>query len=116
MSTFPPGKYQLKSLHEEIDLFDRKLAHLLKYEDFPTDAARKAAAGKLSAKRDLLVRKAQRMADDGVEFNESELPKSLRAEKPGLADPVLTISPQSNKNSQTGSGNKPEPDSLYPNL
>lgn len=81
MSTLPPGKYQLKSLHEEIDLFDRKLAHLLKYEAFPSDSERNAAAGKLAAKRDLLVRKARQMADDGIEFSQSELPKSLRQEK-----------------------------------
>lgn len=79
MSTLPAGKYQLKSLHEEIDLFDRKLAHLLKYEVFANDAERDAAADKMSAKRDLLVRKAKQMVDDGTEFNESELPKSLRA-------------------------------------
>lgn len=81
MSTLAPGKYQLKSLHEEIDLFDRKLAHLLKYETFPSDAERDAAAGKMAAKRDLLVRKAQQMADDGIEFNASDLPKSLRTDK-----------------------------------
>ncbi|WP_263367109.1 hypothetical protein [Edaphobacter bradus] len=80
MSTMTPGRYQLKSLHEEIDLFDRKLAHLLKYETFPSDAERDIAAGKMAAKRELLVRKAQQMADDGIEFNQSELPKSLRSE------------------------------------
>lgn len=88
MSTLPPGKYQLKSLHEEIDLFDRKLAHLLKYEAFPSDAERNAAAGKMTAKRELLVRKARQMADDGIEFSESELPKSLRPEKAAAAAPV----------------------------
>lgn len=85
MSTLPPSKYHLRSLHEEIDLFDRKLAHLLKYEAFANDAERNAAAGRMSAKRDLLVRKARQMAHDGIEFNESELPKSLRPAKPAAA-------------------------------
>lgn len=94
MSTLLPGKYQLKSLHEEIDLFDRKLAHLLKFETFPTEAERVAAAGKMSAKRDLLVRKAQQMADDGIEFNQSELPKSLRNGKAEAASEPLSSTPE----------------------
>ena len=32
------SKYYLKSIHAEIDLFDRRLAHLLKYDVFDTDA------------------------------------------------------------------------------
>lgn len=60
----------------------------LKYEAFPSDAERNAAAGKMTAKRELLVRKARQMADDGIEFSESELPKSLRPEKAAAAAPV----------------------------
>lgn len=78
MPTIPSGRYQLKSLHEEIDLFDRKLAHLQKYETFATEAERNASLEKLSAKRNLLVRKAQKMIDEGVEFQERERPQSLR--------------------------------------
>ena len=40
-------KYYLKSLHEEIDLYDRKLAHLAKYETFPL---RRRSAKRLSAR------------------------------------------------------------------
>lgn len=71
-----PGenKYQLKTLHDEIDLFDRKLAHLLKYDVFPSDAARDAAARKLTLKRELLVNKAKAMTDEGVEFQPNDLP------------------------------------------
>lgn len=80
MATLPSGRYQLKSLHEEISLFDRKLAHLHKYETFASEAERDASAGKLSSKRNLLVRKAQQMIDEGVEFHEFERPQSLRPE------------------------------------
>ena len=57
MSTAPSSnKYFIKSLEDEIGLFDRKLAHLLKFETFPSDEERQVAAGKLSAKRDRLIR------------------------------------------------------------
>jgi hypothetical protein len=80
MPTLPSGRYQLKSLHEEIALFDRKLAHLHKYETFATDAERSASADKLALKRNLLIKKAQQMIDEGIEFNELERPQSLRAD------------------------------------
>ena len=80
MPTLPSGRYQLKSLHEEIALFDRKLAHLHKYETFATEAERKASAEKLAVKRNLLIKKAQQMIDEGIEFNELERPQSLRAD------------------------------------
>ena len=85
MSTLPSGKYQLKSLHEEISLFDRKLAHLRNYEAFPSDAERNAAADKLAAKRSLLVRRAQQMIDEGVEFSQLERPKSLLSHEAPVA-------------------------------
>jgi hypothetical protein len=57
MSTAPSSnKYYIKSLEEEIGLFDRKLAHLHKFETFPSDEERQLAAGKLTAKRDRLIR------------------------------------------------------------
>jgi len=86
MRALPSGKYQLKSLHEEIGLFDRKLAHLQKFETFATEAERNASVDKLSAKRNLLVRKAQLMIDEGIEFSESERPRSLRAEAESASD------------------------------
>jgi hypothetical protein len=88
MSTPPHGKYQLRTLHEEIGLFDRKLAHLLKYESFPSEAEREAAAGKLNSKRNLLVKSALQMAKDGVEFSPSEVPSSLRPVEEQSTDPV----------------------------
>jgi len=73
-----PDKYYLKSLHEEIDLFDRKLAHMAKYEPFASDAAREAALGKLSTRRATLARTAKKLVEDGIEFQTSDLPRSLR--------------------------------------
>ncbi len=80
MPTLPSGKYQLKTLHEEIALFDRKLAHAQSFESFTNDEARSTAVAKLTSKRSLLIRKAQQMIDEGIEFSQSERPKSLRPE------------------------------------
>jgi len=80
------SKYQLKTLHADIDLFDRRLAHLLKYEVFATETARAAAARKITLKRDALVITAKRLAAEGVEYKESELPRSFRPE--GVTAPV----------------------------
>jgi len=82
------SKYYLKSIHAEIDLFDRRLAHLLKYDVFDTDAARAAAARKLALKREPLVKTAKRLAAEGVEFKDSELPRSFRPD--GVPAPVET--------------------------
>jgi hypothetical protein len=73
-------KYYLKSLHEEIDLYDRKLAHLAKYEVFASDADRDTAIGKMETKRATLARTAQKLVQDGIEFQPSELPRSLRVQ------------------------------------
>lgn len=78
MATPVHDKYYLKSLHENIDLFDRKIAHLRKYDTFATEAEREASAGKMAAKRELLARTARQLAKDGVEFKTSELPRSFR--------------------------------------
>ena len=78
MATPAHDKYYLRTLHEEIALFDRKIAHLLKYDSFPTEAERSASAGKMNAKRDLLVRTARQLASEGIEFKVNELPRSLR--------------------------------------
>jgi hypothetical protein len=74
------GKYQLRTLHEEIALFDRKLAHAQNFESFSDEDARSTAVAKLTSKRSLLIRKAQQMIDEGIEFNELDRPKSLRPE------------------------------------
>ena|ERR1700722_6714047 len=71
-------KIRLKMLHEEIDLFDRKLAHLMKYDVFPSETERNAAARKLALKREALVLKAKALTDDGTEFKPNDLPRSFR--------------------------------------
>jgi hypothetical protein len=86
------SKYHLKSLHADIDLYDRRLAHLLKYEVFATEAARAAAARKITLKRDPLVATAKRLAAEGVEYKESELPRSFRPE--GVPTPVEARLPE----------------------
>ena len=86
------SKYHLKTLHADIDLFDRRLAHLLKYEVFATETARSAAARKITLKRDPLVATAKRLAAEGVEFKESELPRSFRPE--GVPAPVEAKVPE----------------------
>jgi len=73
-----PGKYQLKTLHEEIGLCDRKLAHMEKYETYASAEERASAIAKMTTKRAKLAKAAQKLAEDGVEFLPSELPLSLR--------------------------------------
>ena len=43
----PHDKYFLKSLHQEIDLYDRKLAYLEQYAQFASMADREGAESKL---------------------------------------------------------------------
>ncbi len=88
------SKYYLKSVHAEIDLFDRRLAHLMKYDVFETDAARAAAARKLELKREPLVQTARRLAADGVEFKQSELPRSFRPEGTATAAEAPKAEPE----------------------
>jgi hypothetical protein len=75
----PHDKYFLKSLHQEIDLYDRKVAHLVKYAEFASTADREEAEKKLLAKRALLEVKARQLAAEGVEFDRSDWPRSFRA-------------------------------------
>lgn len=81
MAAVVRDRYHLKSLHEEIDLFDRKIAHLLKFEKFDSDEDRETAARKLTVKRETLVKTARRLAAEGVEFKPNEVPKSLRSKE-----------------------------------
>ncbi len=73
-------KYFLRDVHREIDLYDRKMIHLVKHETFATDALRDAAIRKLSLKREGLVTTAKSLAANGIEFAEHELPRSLKPE------------------------------------
>jgi len=85
------GKYHLRSLHEEIGLYDRKLAHLLKYDSFASEKERDVAAEKLNSKRRLLVRDARGLVEAGVEYQASELPRSLRTVEEVAEEPVIKL-------------------------
>lgn len=82
-------KHYLKSVHQEIDLYDRKLAHLNRFEVFASDADREMAARKMNSKRELLVQVARRLAGEGIEFKDSDLPRSFR---PAIAAPEMMAS------------------------
>jgi len=82
----PHDKYFLRSLHQEIDLYDRKLADLEKYVQFDSIADRKQAEGKLIAKRSSLAETARQLVDDGVDFNPADLPRSFRSSPDTSAD------------------------------
>lgn len=76
----PDSKYALKDLHQEIDLFDRKIAYCQSYEEFASDEARAAALRKLTTRRESLVKTAMSMAGRGVECDPRYLPRSFKAE------------------------------------
>ena len=78
MANIVENKYYLKTVHEEIDLFDRKLAHLMNFEKFESEEDRAAAVRKLNVKRAALVKSALQLAADGVEYKQHDLPRSLR--------------------------------------
>jgi hypothetical protein len=75
----PHDKYFLRSLHQEIDLYDRKIAYLEKYVQFDSITDREGAENKLLAKRASLAETARQLVAEGVEFKLAELPRSLRA-------------------------------------
>lgn len=79
MSTPSTGssKYHLKSLHQEIDLYDRKLAHLDKF----TPDASGAERTKMLNKRNLLAKAARQLVADGIEFDPKDLPRSFQTEQ-----------------------------------
>jgi hypothetical protein len=77
------NRYDLKSLYEEIDLFDRKLAHAAKFEKYPTESEREAAVSKMTLKRAKLERSARKLMEDGIEFEASDVPRSLRPDEEG---------------------------------
>jgi len=76
----PRDKYFLRTVHQEIDLYDRKLAHLTKFEEFADPAERKEAEAKLQQKRTALEKTARELAAAGIEFSEAELPRSFRVQ------------------------------------
>jgi hypothetical protein len=72
-------KYFLRDLHQEIDLYDRKLAYLSNHVEFASAGERQEAEKKLLAKRDPLEKTARELAASGVEFDTKDLPRSFRA-------------------------------------
>ena len=73
------NKYALKDLHEQIDLFDRKMAYCQNHEQFDSQQARESALQKLVTKRETLVKAALAMAGRGVECDPKHLPRSFKA-------------------------------------
>lgn len=71
-------KYFLRDLHQEIDLYDRKLAYLDNYVEFASPAEREEAQKGLLAKRAPLEKTALELVASGVEYEEKDLPRSLR--------------------------------------
>jgi hypothetical protein len=70
-------KYDLNDLHQEIALFDRKIAYCQNFEKFASDEARAGAIQKLETKRLTLVKKAQEAVGNGIEIDPRYLPASL---------------------------------------
>lgn len=73
-------KYFLRDLHQEIDLYDRKLAYLNEHMEFASPEDRADAEAKLQAKRTLLEKAARELAAAGVAYEEKDLPRSFRAQ------------------------------------
>jgi hypothetical protein len=75
----PHDKYFLRSLHQEIDLYDRKIDYLDKFAQFDSTADREGAEHKLLTKRASLAETAKQLVAEGVEFSPADLPRSFRA-------------------------------------
>jgi len=71
-------KYYLRDLHQEIDLYDRKLAYLDKFAEFASPGDRAEAEKGLRAKRAPLEKTALELVASGVEYEEKDLPRSFR--------------------------------------
>jgi len=109
MANIVENKYYLKTVHDEIDLYDRKLAHLLNFETFATEADRAAATRKLTLKRDALALTAKRLAGEGIEFQQNDLPRSFRPKDAPVAaevEEVKEAAPQNADASQAGGANR----------
>ncbi len=109
MANIVENKYYLKTVHDEIDLYDRKLAHLLNFETFATEADRAAATRKLTLKRDALALTAKRLAGDGIEFQQNDLPRSFRPKDAPVAaevEEVKEAAPQGVDASLAGGANR----------
>lgn len=76
----PDSKFALQDLHQEIDLFDRKIAYCQHLEKFDSETARASALQKLVTKRETLVKAALAMASRGVVCDAKYLPRSFKAQ------------------------------------
>jgi len=77
-SAAPRDKYFLRSLYQEIDLYDRKLADLRKFGTFDSAQHRQEAENTMITKRASLEKTARELSASGVESNEQDLPRSFR--------------------------------------
>jgi hypothetical protein len=87
-------KYFLRDLHQEIDLYDRKLAYLGQHVEFASPADREEAEKRLLAKRAPLEKTALELVASGVEYEEKDLPRSFRAmnvEPNGARKPLTLV-------------------------
>jgi hypothetical protein len=71
------SKYDLRDLHQEIDFYDRKIAHCQNFEKFDSEADRAAALRKLGTQRGIRVKKALEIAGRGIECDPKYLPRSF---------------------------------------
>ena len=72
-------KYFLRDLHQEIDLYDRKLAFLNNHMEFASPADRQEAVKRMLTKRASLEKSARELAALGVEYRDEDLPRSFRS-------------------------------------
>lgn len=89
-------KYYLRDLHQEIDLYDRKLAYLDKFAEFASPADRELAEKELLAKRAPLEKAALELAASGVEYEEKDLPRSfstMNLERNGARKNLTLVKP-----------------------
>ncbi|HYH00885.1 MAG TPA: hypothetical protein VD837_17285 [Terriglobales bacterium] len=82
------SKYALKDLHQEIDLFDRKIAYCSSHERFDSEEARAVAVKKLATKRETLVKTAVAMANRGIECDPKYLPRSFKTPAANGSEPA----------------------------
>jgi len=86
-------RYFLRDLHQEIDLYDRKLAYLDKFVEFASSVDREEAKSRMLAKRAPLEKTALELVASGVEYEEKDLPRSFRTMnlEPNRARKNLTL-------------------------
>jgi hypothetical protein len=77
MQTKSACKYDLKDLHQEIDFFDRKIAHCQDHQKFDSELARAGALQKLVTRRGTLVKNALEISSRGIECDPKYLPRSF---------------------------------------